>query len=174
MKPPTAAHAQEVSVPDASLDAAIRDALQKPSGPLTQQDLLSLTNLQARARGIRSLEGLEAAANLTVLDLRSNSLSAVIVPSGLTKLATLDLGQNPLANCTIPESLTNLQRVLMEAAALTDLTLPPNLTMLTELSLPRNRFNARNASMPSGRLCMSSRGESILLRDEEGYPAAAF
>jgi hypothetical protein len=33
--------AQEVSIPDPGLNAAIRDALQKPSGPLTQQDLLS-------------------------------------------------------------------------------------------------------------------------------------
>ena len=34
--------AQEVSIPDPGLDAAIREALQKPFGPLTEQDLLSL------------------------------------------------------------------------------------------------------------------------------------
>ena len=42
--------AQEVSIPDPGLNAAIRDALQKPSSPLTQQDLLSLTNLNASSR----------------------------------------------------------------------------------------------------------------------------
>jgi hypothetical protein len=41
------AGAQEVTVPDPGLNAAIRDALQKPNGPLTEQDLLSLTNLSA-------------------------------------------------------------------------------------------------------------------------------
>jgi len=39
------AQAQEVSIPDLGLNAAIRDALQKPTGPLTEQDMLSLTNL---------------------------------------------------------------------------------------------------------------------------------
>ena len=37
--------AQEVSIPDPGLNAAIREALQKPNGPLTEQDLLSLINL---------------------------------------------------------------------------------------------------------------------------------
>jgi hypothetical protein len=119
IQPLSSARAQEVSIPDAGLAAAIRDALQKPSGALTEQDLLSLTNLPARARGITSLAGLEAAANLTILDLRTNNLSALIVPNGLTRLVTIDLSLNPLANCTIPEGLTNLQRILMEAAALT-------------------------------------------------------
>ena len=35
-----AALGQEVSIPDSGLDAAIRDALRKPTGPLTQQDML--------------------------------------------------------------------------------------------------------------------------------------
>jgi len=52
--------AQEVSIPDPGLTAAIRDALNKPSGPLTEQDLLGLTNLDARHRNIGSLQGLEA------------------------------------------------------------------------------------------------------------------
>ena len=50
------AQAQEVSIPDPGLNAAIRDALQKPAGPLTTQDMLSLTNLDAGFRGVSSLE----------------------------------------------------------------------------------------------------------------------
>jgi hypothetical protein len=34
----------EVSIPDPGLNAAIREALQKPNGQLSQQDLLSLTS----------------------------------------------------------------------------------------------------------------------------------
>jgi len=44
--------AEEVSVPDPGLNAAIRQALQKPDGPLTDQDLLSLTNLDASRRKV--------------------------------------------------------------------------------------------------------------------------
>src|SRR5438046_5423707 len=80
------AQAQEVSIPDPGLNAAIRDALQKPAGPLTAQDLLSLTNLDARFRRVKSLEGLEAAHNLTTLDLSHNQLTNLTLPVGLTNL----------------------------------------------------------------------------------------
>src|SRR5437870_3192223 len=61
--------AQEVSIPDPGLNAAIRDELQKSAGPLTAQDLLSLTNLYASGRGVTSLEGLQAAHDLITLNL---------------------------------------------------------------------------------------------------------
>src|SRR6266568_6617161 len=76
--------AQEVSVPDPGLNAAIRAALQKPSDPLTEEDLLSLTNLNACCRNVSSAEGLEAALNLIGLDLDSNSLTNFAFPSALT------------------------------------------------------------------------------------------
>ena len=71
------AQAQEISIPDPVLNAAIRDALQKPAGPLTAQDLLSLTNLYASGIGVRNLEGLEAAHNLTTLNLEYNELTSL-------------------------------------------------------------------------------------------------
>src|SRR5216110_1905240 len=83
--------AQEVSIPDPGLDAAIRAALQKPFGPLTEQDLLSLTNLNARSRNVRSIVGLEAAPNLVSLDLQINRLTNFSLPSGLTNLTSLTL-----------------------------------------------------------------------------------
>ena len=53
--------AQDISIPDPGLNAAIREALEKPNGPLTEQDLLSLINLDASSRDVSSVEGLEAA-----------------------------------------------------------------------------------------------------------------
>jgi hypothetical protein len=44
--------AQEVSIPDTNLNAVIRQALQKPVGPITQQDMLGLTNVSAIFRNI--------------------------------------------------------------------------------------------------------------------------
>jgi len=42
-----------VSIPDPDLNAAVREALQKPTGPLTQQDLLRLTVLNACCRKVK-------------------------------------------------------------------------------------------------------------------------
>ena len=63
--------AEEVSIPDPGLNAAIREALQKATGPLMQADLLSLTN-NASQRNISSIVGLEAARNLVSLNLQIN------------------------------------------------------------------------------------------------------
>src|SRR5688572_16255619 len=93
--------AQEVFIPDAGLNAAIRDSLHKPGGPLTQQDLLSLTNLDASRREIRSIEGLEAAHNLAFIDLNQNHLASFTVPGALTELRAIDLSVNGLTNCVI-------------------------------------------------------------------------
>src|SRR5262245_59554900 len=78
--------AQTVSIPDPGLNAAIRDALQKPSGPLTEQDMLSLTNLNASRRNISSIAGLETARNLISLELQINRLTSFALPNTLTNL----------------------------------------------------------------------------------------
>ncbi len=72
--------AQEVSIPDPGLNAAIRRTLGKAAGPLTAEDLLSLTSLDASSGGVRSLEGLGAAHNLTTLVLYGNSLTSLTLP----------------------------------------------------------------------------------------------
>ena len=48
----TSTLAEEVSIPDPNLNTAIRATLGKPAGPLTQADMLSLTNLSAIFRNI--------------------------------------------------------------------------------------------------------------------------
>ena len=106
----TSTLAQEVSIPDPGLNAAIREALQKPSGPLTDQDLLSLTNLNARNRNVSSIDGLDSARNLVSLDLQINHLTNIFLLSVLTNLSTLDLSVNPLTNFFVGSELTNLTR----------------------------------------------------------------
>ena len=83
--------AQEVSIPDPGLNAAIREALQIPNGPLTQRDMLNLTDLDASRRNVRSLDGLEAARNLASLNLQINDLTNFTVSTQLTNLLVLDL-----------------------------------------------------------------------------------
>src|SRR4051812_17707085 len=86
--------AQEVTIADPGLNAAVRAALQKPNGPLTEQDLLGLTNLTASSRNISNIVGLEAARNLVSLNLQINHLTSVSLPATLTNLLALDLSAN--------------------------------------------------------------------------------
>lgn len=164
------ASAQEVSLPDPGLNAAVRDALQKPNGPLTQADLLSLNFLGACCRNISNLEGLEAARNLTILDLHANSitngavigslaklriidlfqnqLTTFVLPSALSNLAIVDLGFNSLTQCSLPAGLTNLDTLFLEGNRLTSFTLPTDLRNLTQLDLSGNSLG--NVAFPPG------------------------
>jgi hypothetical protein len=73
----TASFAQEVIIPDPNLNTAIHEVLGEPAGPLTQQDMLSLTNPGAVFRNITNVQGLEAAQNLVLLDLQDNRITSV-------------------------------------------------------------------------------------------------
>src|ERR1043165_6339669 len=103
--------AQEVSIPDPGLNAAIREALNKPVGPLTEQDLLGLTSLSAISRGISSVQGLGTARNLNALDPDSNSLTNFDVAGALTNLNTLDLFNNRLTKFVLPSGRSEERRV---------------------------------------------------------------
>ena len=160
----TSALAQALSIADPGLDAAIRAALQKPNGPLTEQDLLSLTNLDASNRNISNADGLDAARNLLSLDLSKNNLSSFALSAGLTNLNSLFLVKNSLTNFVLPPrlihlvqldltvneltqfilptGLTNLSVLALTANQLTNFTLPPDLTQLTSLSLGFNQFTS--------------------------------
>ena len=138
--------AQEVSIPDPGLNAALRQALNKPVGPLTPQDMLGLTNLDARSRSISNVEGLQAARNLFSLFLDFNSLTNFDVPNTLTNLNVLNLGLNPLTRLSIPSGLTKLRILAMDNCLLTNLTLPADLTGLSTLDLFHNRLTGFTVS----------------------------
>ena len=131
-----AIQAQEVSVPDPGLNAAIREALQKPSDPLTVQDLLSLTNLDAASRGVLSLDGLGAASNLVTLRLDFNPVTDLTLPNGLISLQSLSLYANEeLTNLTLPTGITNVQSLDLTGTALTDFSFLNDRTSLRFLGL---------------------------------------
>jgi formylglycine-generating enzyme required for sulfatase activity len=158
------ASAQEVSIPDPGLNAAIRTALQQPTGPVTEPDLLTLTFLSAGGRSITNVAGLEFARNLSILDLNNNSIVDFTITSALTNLAILDLFENQLTSfalpnasaklnilniafnslteCSLPASLTNLDTLFLESNALTNFTLPAGLTRLTQLDLSDNNLTS--------------------------------
>src|SRR5262249_26857109 len=127
----TQASGQTVSIPDPGLNSAIRDALHKPTGPLTAQDLLSLNSLDGRNRNISSLQGLEAARNLVSLSLPINRITSFTLQTQLTNLMVLDLSANPLAGFMFPNSQTRLKSLNLEATGLRSLIFPQGFNGLT-------------------------------------------
>ncbi len=76
-------------IPDSNLEAAIREAINKPEGSIYTSDLQPLTTLEAQERGISDLTGLEYCVNLQYLDLWGNNISDISALAGLANLGAL-------------------------------------------------------------------------------------
>ena len=151
------AAAQTVSIPDPGFNAAIRSALHITNAPLTVQDLLTLTNLDASHRNIRSTVGLEEARNLASLNLGINLLTNFSIPTTLTNLSLLDLTGNGLSNFSVElsakrleylkEVVPNLSRVALlvnPSAKISDLYIEQAKAAGPKLGITAQAFQARS------------------------------
>jgi Leucine-rich repeat (LRR) protein len=129
-----------VSIPDASLLSAIRTALNKPWGNITNLDLLSLQTLDISGSGIQNLTGLEYATNLTSLDLHNNSIADVSPLANLYHLTTLHLQGNQISSISSLAAMTNLSVLSLDNNQISDLTPLAAMTKMSQLSLSSNQI----------------------------------
>ncbi len=127
-----------VEFADANLERAVREALDRPSGPLTPADLAALTELDASYKNIESVAGLEHATALTTLYLRGNAITDVQPLASLTNLQTLSLWGNKVADASPLASLIRLRTLDMWGNAITDVSPLARLTNLQFLQLGDN------------------------------------
>jgi Leucine-rich repeat (LRR) protein len=147
-------------IPDPALLAAVRHALGKPAGDVTLEDMGNLIALEAK--GVTSIEGLQAATNLQALNLsgtRTGTGGCPYVPAvpddldlsplrGLSALARLDLHGNALRNIELPDGLSGLTFLDLSCNELQLLTLPADLASLTTLAAINNDLVSVN--IPEG------------------------
>lgn len=98
-----------VVIPDAGLEAAIRDEIGLPAGDIHRSDLFSILDLTAGERGISDLTGLEHCINIAVLDLHKNDIADIAPLSGLTRLTNLNVDDNSVSNISPLAGLTGLE-----------------------------------------------------------------
>ena len=144
-----------VTFPDNNLEAAIRNALyiegirskdkdllEKPlDEAITEAELAKLTTLEAKGKGITSLDGLEHCVNLKELYLPENQISDIHSLSSLTNLTRLDLGANQISDISPLASLTKLTVLDLYVNRIDDISPIASLTALTNLYLFRNRIS---------------------------------
>ena len=152
----TSVHAQPVHIPDPNLRQAVSEALNLPAGgPITQADMRQLTSLNAAARQITELTGLEYATNLTELRLGENPITDISALGHLTQLTFLRLNDiwgiidiSPLAH------LTQLHWLDLDRNLIVDIGPLAGLTALTSLDL---RFNQIEDVSPLANLTQLTR-----------------
>ena len=142
----TTAFAQVVEIPDPNLEQAIRDQLNleflavPPDEPITQQDMLQLTELDEELREINDLTGLEFATNLRKLALNQNQITDLSPLSNLIHLQNLAAWGNPISDISPLSNLTKLIHLRLTRNQIVDISPLANLTQLKYLSADGNRI----------------------------------
>ncbi len=131
--------AKVVHFADAKLEAAVRHALEKPKGPITDKDLEGLTSLYLD--GLTDLRGIKHCPNLESLELANTPEIDLHPLSNLSKLQSFELDVlSPSQDYGPVRSLTNLRRLDLpnqywEVGQLADLSFLRRLTKLERLNL---------------------------------------
>ena len=99
-----------VSIPDRNLARVIRETLGLGrNARITDQQMLTLRELDAKENQIKNLTGLEHARQLTGLFLYNNEIRSVNPLTGLTQLRVLGLDNNQINNIRPLSGLTQLE-----------------------------------------------------------------
>ena len=129
-----------VTFPDPNLEAVIRTAVGKPTGDISQSDLVGLKSLAADNTSIIDLTGLEHCTSLTELDISSNEISDISPLSGLTSLGELDLSSNEIIDISPLSGLTSLEYLYLGGNQIIDISPLSGLTRLNLLDLWGNQI----------------------------------
>ena len=145
-----------ISIPDANLAAAVREALKlAPGTALTSHTMLELTYLNAPDRGVTDLTGLEYAHNLKELWLdakfvngtwvSSNAISDLSPIEGLTQLYWLMLANPSHAAVSALPKLKSLRHLQIYNPPISDVSVIAGLTQLRTLQI----YNPSTSNVPA-------------------------
>jgi len=130
-----------VTFPDPNVEAAIREAIGKPEGPIYASELEGITSLYLSGRNITDLTGLEYCVNLTKINLSSSQMSDISQLASLTNITVLYLLANQISDVSPLASLTNLTSLSLADNQISDISPLASLTNLTSLSLAENQIS---------------------------------
>ena len=147
---------------DSSLEAAVRQALDKADGDLSEADLLTLTQLDAEDRGITDLSGIEYLKNLQALNLAGNQLQDISRLAALAHLEMLDLGSNHIADISALGHLGSLEFLVLEDNAVSDIADLLDFVLLDGVELSGNPLDELSRSTHLDAL--EARGVAVTFR----------
>ena len=142
-----------VRITDDNLATAVRNALNsrhsfnlQAGDSVFPEDMALLTTFTAsnpvQGEEIENLTGLEAATNLTSLNLSGNDFSSLTPLAKLVLLETLDLSENDISSISSLAKLTALTTLNLSMNRISSLTTLSKLTALTDLNLSENSISS--------------------------------
>lgn len=144
---------------DTSLEAAVRQAVDRPTGTLPQAAVDTVTRLVARRRGIASLEGIGSLKYLQILDLADNQIQDLSPLAALTRLTFLELGGNRVSDLTPLDAMLQLEYLGLLGNVVRDITPVLDLPYMASLDLSGNPLDAQSSG--PGLSALRARGVQV-------------
>ena len=133
---------------DPALEYAVREISGHAEGTIRQHQLLTISELDLRGRGITSLDGIQYFQKLVSLDLTDNLINDITLISKIPSLMDLDLQGNEIDDISAVANLTNLESLDLRWNNVQDLSPISQLKQLESLDLRDNQI--RNIEPLSG------------------------
>ncbi|GAA0136117.1 hypothetical protein YSY43_29580 [Paenibacillus sp. YSY-4.3] len=136
------AFAETSLISDKNLEQAIRVELKKPTGPITKEDLQTITSLYPDdpEQKINSLTGLEHAVNVKSLMLPGLGISNIGPLKNLHKVTFLALNDNQITQIDPLQELSQLEQLVLDSNNIKKLDALAGLTNLTDLLIGNNQL----------------------------------
>ena len=134
---------EEPIFPDKNLEAVVRQSVyakRNNDEPITESDVLNVSTVKGRGKGIRDLTGLEKCRSLALLDLAGNQITDISPVTDLPRLQSLDLSDNAISDVSPLATLPALQYIELSDNQVSDLKPLSSLTNLSALYLGYNRI----------------------------------
>jgi len=115
------AHGAVVTFNDAQLEQAVRQEIDKLTGPIYDTDLRGRVQLLAEYRDITDLSGLEYMVDLETLQLNNNLITDLTPLAGLVKLKKLYLNSNYISDISPLQNMVKLEQLILHTNFITDI-----------------------------------------------------
>jgi len=125
---------------DPRLELAVRTALGKPGGDISDIDMAGLTTLVAKNDSIADLTGLDYAVNIHKLELTHNRITDLTPLHNLLSLDSLFLGNNLITDVSPLAVLTNLAVLSLKSNRITAIAPLQSLGSLAALEVQDNKI----------------------------------
>mgnify|MGYP000481523499 CR=1 FL=1 len=135
----------EISFQDPTFEKAFRYVYDYTDNkPITQQDILSVKNLDLSATELYDISDIAMFKNIESLCLNDNSISDISALSGLTNLEHVELNNNGINDIGAFENLTQLTYIELDNNSISDITPLRKLSNLELLFLDDNYISDIN------------------------------
>ncbi|WP_197277547.1 carboxypeptidase regulatory-like domain-containing protein [Bacillus sp. FJAT-27245] len=131
----------KVIIDDANLEGIIREALNKPVGTISEDEMKTITSIDASYQNINNLTGLEFATNLEELNLEGNDISDLKSLSRSINLKKLWIGYNQISDLQPLSNLNQLTELYVWENKLKSLKGLEKLKSLLILDAHNNKLN---------------------------------